>query len=121
MFRIYDVDPLDFTGRLSGFLDRLHPEDREHVQAEVTRAVAEGGSFGSRERIIRPSGEMRWLATSGSVIADADGQPMRVVGVCHDITEQVHAREQVDRGRRRLEALLSTSSDAVLVIDPTGE
>ena len=121
MFRIYGVDPLDFTGRLTSFLDRLHPDDREHVQAEMGRAIAEGGAFGSRERIVRPDGEVRWLATSGSVITGVDGLPTRVVGVCHDITEQVHAHEQVDRGRHRLEALLSTSSDAVMVIDPSGE
>lgn len=121
MFRIYGVDPLDFTGRLTAFLDRVHPDDREQVQTEIAEAIAAGASFGSRERIIRPDGELRWLATSGSVITDASGMPTRVVGVCHDVTEQVHAREQADRGRRRLEALLSTSSEAVLVIDPSGE
>ena len=67
----------------------MHPADRDRIIA--TRAAAlgtESGAFTAEFRIHRASdGAARWLATSGRVVRDADGRPVRMLGVNRDITE----------------------------------
>ncbi|HEY6079359.1 MAG TPA: ATP-binding protein, partial [Polyangiaceae bacterium] len=67
---------------------RIHPEDRALVsdglkQAEVT------GRYGPFEhRIVRPDGEVRWVAASGIAVRDHKGGVARVVGSLQDITHR---------------------------------
>ncbi len=74
---------------------RLYPEDADKYHAEMAAAVADGGperyEFGFR--IVRPSGELRWLWTRGKVTRDAEGRAHRRTGVIADITARKLAEE----------------------------
>ena len=56
-------------GRYSDqWLDRVHPDDRERVQAFFREDMARGGPFDREYRIVRPdTGEVRWLHNRGRV------------------------------------------------------
>jgi len=62
LYRIYGLEPRKVEISLEGFLARVHPDDRERVQREVSAAVQRGGRFAHRERIVRPDGSVRELA-----------------------------------------------------------
>ncbi len=73
-------------------------------------AYRTGEPYQMIERIVRPDGEVRYLASNGQVLQDAEGTPLRFRGTCIDITEQMsaeQAREDIaarlveDRVRRR--------------------
>jgi PAS domain S-box-containing protein len=98
--RIYGLPPTARRLTFQDFLDRVHPEDRERVDATVRKALAETGTFFSDERIVRPDGTVRHLETRGEVIRDESGQPVAVIGSCQDVTE----RRQQDVALRRAEA-----------------
>ena len=49
--------------------------------------------YNAEYRIIRPSGEIRWVETRCFISYDAVGNPKRVVGVSIDITERKRAEE----------------------------
>src|SRR5258706_11474602 len=59
-------------------------------------AVADGGPerFEFGFRIVRPSGEVRWLWTRGKVTRDAEGRAHRRTGVVADVTDQKRADEE---------------------------
>jgi hypothetical protein len=46
------------------------------------------------ERIVRPDGEVRFLASNGQVVTDESGNPLRMRGTCIDITDRVRAEEE---------------------------
>jgi PAS domain S-box-containing protein len=74
------------------FLDRIHPEDRESVIANMNGDQSLG--FTSEYRVVRPDGSIRWVWSRGFPIHDAGGDTYRVAGIVTDITVQVEARQK---------------------------
>jgi PAS domain S-box-containing protein len=107
LFRIYGYEPQSFNPSYERFLSFIHPDDRERIQAVHQRAYATGEPFAMTERIVRPDGEVRYLSTSGQVVTDVNGTPVRMRGTCIDITERVRAEEARERhaGREQEERM----------------
>ncbi len=101
LFRIYGYEPQSFNPSYERFLSFLHPDDREHIMAIHQAALASGEPYQMTERVIRPDGEVRYLASNGQVLHDKDGQPVRMRGTCIDITDRVLAeREREEHASR---------------------
>jgi PAS domain S-box-containing protein len=99
----YPVDP---AGRatLAMWFARLHPEDRERVQAELDRASNERTLFRCEHRILRAdTGEVAWIEPRGRFLYDAAGHAIRLVGVSLDITARKQAEENLVRRETQLE------------------
>lgn len=97
LYRIYGLAPRERPITLEVFVEFLHPEDRERVLGEVTKARESGTQFGWVERIIRKDGSVRVLDTMGTVIRDANGQPLTLIGTCRDITAERELAVQRER------------------------
>jgi PAS domain S-box-containing protein len=86
---------------------RVHPDDRQRYLAPVS-AAREGGSFEdlSHEfRIVRPDGEMRWLATKARLMFPPGGSkkpPSRIIGIVQDITERTLYEERLRDSEQKL-------------------
>lgn len=83
-------------GGLPFFLSLVHPDDKAHVQLELTRFL-EDRPRGSQEELIQEDTyrirnrweEYRWFRTRRRVFKrNANGDPEEVLEVSHDITEQ---------------------------------
>lgn len=86
LYNIYGVDKKDHTATYEGYLERLHPDDRDPVQNIILNALRTHQDTVFEERIIRPDGEMRYLKSWGRVFCNADGEPEKMIGSCLDIT-----------------------------------
>lgn len=91
LYRIYGYEPQEFNASYDRFLSMVHPDDRNAVTAMHRQVYETGGSWTITERIVRPDGEVRHLATNGVVVKDEDGTPVRMRGTCVDITDRVQA------------------------------
>lgn len=87
LFRIYGTEPQSFNPSYDRFLAFIHPEDRERVMAIHQHSYETGEPFRMEERIIRPDGTERILSSNGIVIHDEQNKPVRMTGICVDITE----------------------------------
>lgn len=78
------------------WLNCLHPEDRPQAAAYFDSCLA-GNEDHLRDswRIVRPDGEVRWFLEAARIFRNAQGQPVRVVGVNVDIHDQKLLEEQV--------------------------
>jgi PAS domain S-box-containing protein len=103
LFRIYGLEPQSVDINYERFLERIHPDDRELVNATVTRAASEGTSFVLEHRAVLGDGRIRWLQGRGRVLLNDAGRPVRMVGTSQDVTE----RRQLDELR---DTILSTVS-----------
>lgn len=111
LYRIYGLDPAEFEATYGGFIRYIHPDDRPRVEASINEAFAGGDSFGWEARVLRPSGEERWVRGLGVVERDGDGAPQRMRGTAQDITDLVRADQQAAEATRRLH-LLQTMAEA---------
>jgi PAS domain S-box-containing protein len=103
LYHIYGVERGAFQPSFEGYLERVHPQDRDRVARRVAAAVRDkGAGFDFEERILRPGGEVRQLRSHGEVVRDAAGRPLKVVGACLDITQHKAAEEALRALSRRL-------------------
>ncbi len=66
----------------------LHPEDRALVQAKVHEAITSRQDMEMQFRVCLPSGQVRNMEAFVKVALDLRGEPVRLLGVCRDITQQ---------------------------------
>ncbi len=96
--KIWGRNCKDLYPSASGWLDAVHPEDRERVaQAFVKQS---SGEHSEEYRIIRPDGTLRWVRDRAFPIRNIAGAVIRIVGIAEDITD-----------RRRLECEILEISD----------
>lgn len=91
-----------FGSTIEAFDACLHPEDRDRVGKALDDAITTCGSYAAEYRVVRPDGDVRWVAARGHAIAGVDGVAARVVGAAYDTTA-VHDGEA--RLVRTLEAM----------------
>ena len=71
-----------------GWLEGVHPEDREHCARVYTRAFESRLGFEMEFRLRRADGEYRWLLDRGLPHNGPQGEFFGYVGSCVDITER---------------------------------
>ena len=99
--RIYGVQQAA-QHSFESYVQLVHPEDRELVQAIVHEAFSTGGAFSFEHRLIRPDGDVRSMLSRGEVMTAADGTPLRMVGTGQDITERKRTEAALQDSQRRL-------------------
>ena len=110
IYRVFGVREDDFKDATDSIMSFVHPDDREHVVAEVDHAVQAGGSFALEHRMVRADGEIRHVQMNGRLVTDADGAT-RLVGTLQDVTERRleeqhrHDLEHQLRQSQKLEAV----------------
>lgn len=118
---IYGINPADFGGAYQDYIDRVHPEDRDHVRTTIMNALKDGRPFRMDERIIRPNGEIRHLQSSGEVIKNEHGEAIQMLGICHDVTDHRSAEHALLESENRYRLLVDSVHDyAIYMLDPGG-
>jgi PAS domain S-box-containing protein len=107
MYRIFQIEigePIDSARRL----ERIHPKDRGRFETLFHKAIKPGADqvFNLEFRIVRPSGEIRWVIDSGRVLFSEDERnvPERVIGTLQDVTERKIFEQSLKRAKRVAEA-----------------
>jgi diguanylate cyclase (GGDEF)-like protein/PAS domain S-box-containing protein len=117
LYRIYGLEPGEFAATFEGYLERVHPDDQEHVQATIGRALADHRSFEFEERIIRPNGSLRVLESQGEIQTDSEGDVVRMIGVCHDVTERRAAERAAREAEERFRSAFEHGPVGIALVD----
>ncbi|MEP9357663.1 PAS domain S-box protein [Sphingomonas sp. KR3-1] len=106
---------LDLRGTVEEWLERVHGEDRDRVEAAARRCFDEGVAYAIEYRICRADDRSeRWLQSHGSRIDFADGRSSRFVGVSFDITDRKHAEEQLRESEARFRTIFEQANDFLI-------
>lgn len=98
-----------------GWVEGVHPDDRERVAAAWQAAVDARGVYDVQYRIAGAGGE-RWYHARAAPVLDADGAPARWVGTVVDVTTQRALQEDAARQRSLLEQVIAESPMAIAVL-----
>src|SRR5581483_456592 len=81
---------------LTEWIDRLHPDDRVPVRAELdAHLTGRVEAFRAECRLRHKDGQYRWMLWRGLGVRDAAGRVVRMAGSQTDITERRVAEEQL--------------------------
>ena len=95
--------PADAEVSYETFLRGLHPDDRKRVDDQIQKTFDRGsaGEYITDYRTLGLTDKLeRWLAARGRVFFDAEGKPIRFVGVTMDITERKQLEEQFRQSQK---------------------
>lgn len=105
LFRIAGLEPTQTITR-DFFFSLVHPEDRQAIKQAVAQAIREGIPYSIVHRLTRPDGEERIIHEIAELMFDErTGQPIKMIGVAHDITDQRMAEQALrksDQEHRKL-------------------
>jgi PAS domain S-box-containing protein len=120
IYRIYGVKPGEFKADYEGFMQMIHPDDREAITREANRAIQERKPYNIEHRIFRPDGSQRTIYAQGNLILDEDNQPVKMVGICQDITERREMEEALRESLFMFENLFESAPDGTVLVDQDG-
>ena len=91
--RMHGIAEGSFDGTFDAYLSDIHPDDRTRVVGTIRQNLEAAIDHSLLYRIVRPDGATRWLEARGRFELSASGKPLRLVGVCSDVTERIEANE----------------------------
>ncbi|WP_188911973.1 PAS domain S-box protein [Salinarimonas ramus] len=116
---IFGVEPKALALQ-ADWLQFVLPEDRVPIQEALAAAIAGDAPYRTTFRVVRPSGEIRFVASSAVIKRDAHGRAEHVIGVHLDVTEERRAEEELQRAVDLLRVIGETAPDPIWVRDAKG-
>lgn len=116
-YKLMGVDQPDPT--LESFTKLIHPEDLASVTEAINKAITGHTFYEAEFRIIRPDGKIIWLSNYGQAIYDAEGQPLRLLGVVMDISRRKRADEALRSSEARMGGIINSAMDAIISVNDT--
>ncbi len=84
----------DISASLGEWLSRVHPDDRDRVQAALDAHLAgQTQRLDVEHRLRQRDGSYRWILARAAIISSAAGRPYRMVGLNTDITARHQAQD----------------------------
>lgn len=126
VYRIFGLKPQQFEANYKTFLKYVHPEDRDFVINAVNDAVYNNKPYNITHRIILPDGQEKIVREVGYVYRESS-EPIRMIGVVHDITEQekiknalIVSEEQLHKEKEAIRIYLDIVGVMIIVLDKMG-
>ncbi|MDY7226128.1 PAS domain-containing protein [Hyalangium rubrum] len=107
--RLYGLEPVDTLSALD-IEACIVPEDRYIASTEESRV--RGNARPAVEYRIRKAdtGELRWISRRAEFVQDAQGRPVRLIGVVLDVTERRRADDALSEANERIQLALNAGA-----------
>lgn len=99
MFEIYGL-PKDAAMSYDKWARLVHPDDLPQVEESLQRAIRLKSQDYVDFRIVRTDGSLRHVSAAQGVVLDEHGEPVRMVGINIDVTEQRRMQAQLENSAR---------------------
>ncbi len=122
MLKLFGIKREAFSGKLSGWLSLVHPDDVAAAESELKMAMNGEREYISEYRTIRPDGQMRYMKAYGHTLHDENGISVRMTGVNFDVTDMRIAQARIKESEERYRSLFHNNNAMQIIIDSeTGE
>lgn len=88
LYRIFGVTSDKFVPTFDNINGMMHRRDRGRIAQSFQRAMIERKNYEMEFRIIRPTGEARFIVLQGRCETDAEGDVSALFGIMQDVTER---------------------------------
>ncbi len=116
MFRLYGVSEESWEGAYNAWARTVHPADKAATENKLQAALRGELQYNDEFRVVWPDGSVHYLKAIAHTTFDASGQPLRMIGINYDQSEQKNIElalaERVEERTRALSLALSAAESA---------
>jgi PAS domain S-box-containing protein len=94
--------PNDGKSTFDLFLSHIHPDDRANVERKDGESTSKEKTRSSQYRVVLADGSIRYIASRASVQFDAEGRPVKLLGITQDITHQKESEAALTESEEQL-------------------
>jgi PAS domain S-box-containing protein len=117
-YRIWGFDPAQGVPTREAVFQRIHPGDRDRMNAEVQRALGEKRRYSIEYRIVLPDGTVKHLESIGEPEFSANGELVEIVATQIDVTERKRAEQALRESEAKFRDYAESASDWFWEIGP---
>lgn len=103
-----------------GWLQAVHPEDRDQVFHDWTEAILEKRPFAGEYRLRRPDGRTTWVIGQSVSVAGESGEIIGYIGTVTDISDRKQREETLRESELRLRTFVGSVDEIVFELDEQG-
>lgn len=120
VYRIFGLTPGEAKETYEGFLNAVHPDDREKVDKAYSGSLQNNlDGYSVEHRIIREkTGEVRYVHEKCYHFRDSNGKIIRSAGMVHDITDRKKAEMELRDSQQKLTIALQNGRIGIWEWDP---
>jgi PAS domain S-box-containing protein len=118
IYRIWGFDPAQGVPSRKAVFQRIHPDDRGRLNAEVQRAVGEKRRYSIGYRIVLPDGTVKHLEATGQPVFSASGKLVEIVSTQLDVTERKRAEQALRESEAKFRDYAESAADWYWETDP---
>jgi PAS domain S-box-containing protein len=109
--------------RMRGWEELVHPAGKKrHDEALAEHVEERTPYFQCDHRLRTKSGEWKWVRTTGKVVErDAEGRPVRAVGIHQDVDDQKRANLRLEAAREALRQVIDLIPDLLFARNRDGD
>ncbi len=106
VYRIFEVNPMEFDNTYESFLALIHPDDMEMVDRVYKKSLEEKTNYETVHRILFKNKSIKYVNEKGVTHYNDKGEAICSIGTVHDITELKLAQLELEKHRDHLEVLV---------------
>lgn len=120
-YRIWGFDPAQGIPDREAVFQRVHPEDRDGMRADIDRMLVDPTGSSSAFRIVLPDGAVRHLESIREPVFSASGEFLEIVSAQLDVTERKRAEQALRESEHNLRQIIETVPSLLWSLGPEGE
>ena len=96
-------DTGEFPRTFEAWEKAVHPDDHDRVMATLKQYLHTQAPYDEEYRVVQKNGGLRYWTDRGIALHDEEGDVVRMIGACTDITERKQAEEALRKAHDELE------------------
>ena len=120
MFEQFGFDPAHAEPIHSDLMQRIHPNDRRILEEHIEHAITDGKPYALDLRVLLPDGSIRYLHSRCEPVFDDQGQVVKLMGTCLDVTDRKQIEMALRESEERYRILAEAMPQMVWMADRTG-
>ncbi|MBF0329753.1 MAG: PAS domain S-box protein [Nitrospirae bacterium] len=117
LYDLFGVNPEKRNASFETWKEVVHPDDYDIASEKIVQAIKSKTLLINEYRVVLPSGHEKWINAVGRCFYDNNGKPLRMAGICTDITERKNIENVLISRENLLRNIIDSSTDFIFVKD----